>query len=140
MRSGTENHLIVPFDDEFMKAYGDFLEAVQRMCYRCKVDADTERGIKGLCELSIHVEIMINEACGQMEHTEAFMDECYGQMEDDEAALFLDEVTDFHNNGVKPYGFEMLRQIEAEYENFALTSVIPMREEDTMVYTFVRLE
>ncbi|MNJ76100.1 hypothetical protein D3C77_733110 [compost metagenome] len=80
---------------------------------------------------------MIREENGETDVTESHMDDIYNTFEDAVAQDFLDEVVNFHNNGIKPHGIDTLRLIQAQEDGFILTEVVPLREENTVVYTFV---
>ncbi|MNZ83592.1 hypothetical protein D3C78_1023250 [compost metagenome] len=136
---GVENHLILPYDGDWLAAYGDFLAAIDKIVARNNLDQVTAQGLYALADLAWHLEIMVQEACGQMELTEAFMDDVYGTVEEPAASQLLEEVVEFHNLPFKPHGFEILRQIEAEVEGFQIMAVTPMREEDCMIVTVVNM-
>ncbi|MNR98631.1 hypothetical protein D3C72_298410 [compost metagenome] len=138
-RGGAENHLVLPYDGDFFSVYGDFLAEVDKIASRFFLGEEERNGMFALTNLATHVNIMVLEESGMMEDTEAFMDDCAATLEENAAAAFIEAVSDFHNSGIKPYGFEILRQIEAETEGFMVMEVIPMREEDSMVITVVNL-
>lgn len=135
--AGTENHILFPFDDEFFKAYGDFLEAVEKVTHKHRVTEQVHNDMIAMCHPALHVDIMIHEENGDTAYTEAHMDDIYSNFDDAVAQDFLDEVVNFHNCGIRPHGFDTLRLIQAQEDGFVLTEVVPMREEDTVVYTFV---
>jgi len=138
--AGTENHLIFPYDGDFFAGYGDFLEEVDKVANRYDLRDDERQGLFALCNLATHLNIMVLEESGLMEDTEAFMDDCHGTLPEAAASAFIEAVCNFHNNGMRPYGFEVLRQIEAEMQDgFAIMEVVPMREDDCMVVTVVNL-
>lgn len=132
-----ESHLIVPHDLEFWSGYGDFIEAVERLSYRCRVGNEVKGSMVDLTHISHHLNIMVGEISGDTSLTEAFMDNVYGCMEDDEAAMFLDEVVSFHNGVEKPFGFDFIRQMESENETLWILDLTPLREEDSMIYTLM---
>lgn len=136
---GAENHLIFPYDGEFFAAYGDFLEATDRVGNRHDLREDDRVGLFALTNLAQHLDIMVQEASGITDLTEAFMDDCHATLPESAAADFLDVVCDFHNLNIRPYGFELLRDIEADMEGFMISEVVPLREEDSMVITVVNL-
>ncbi len=132
-----ESHIVVPYDDSFWTEYGNFIEAIERLSYRCRVGNDVKGNMVDLSHLSHHINIMIGEVSGDTSLTESFMDSVYGSMEDDEAALFLDEVTSFHNSAPKPFGFDFIRQMESQNETLWVIDLTPLRQEDSMVYSLI---
>lgn len=135
--AGEENHVLFPFDGDFFAAYGDFLDAVDKVAHKHNLDEALRHDMFSLCSVALHVDIMIHEENGDTSYTESQMDNIYESFEDAVAADFLDEVVNFHNCGIRPEGFDTLRLIQAQEEGFVLTEVTPMREEDTVIYTFV---
>lgn len=137
--AGAENHLILPYDGDFFTAYGDFLADVDKVATNYDLREEERTGMFALTNLATHLNIMVLEESGLMEDTESFMDDCYATLSEPAAAAFIEKVCEFHNCGIRPYGFELLRQIEAEVEGFMIMEVVPVREEDAMVVTVVNL-
>lgn len=135
--AGTENHILLPYDGDFFAVYGDFLDAVDKVVYKHHLSDELKENMFAMCSLALHVDIMIREENGETDVTESHMDDIYNTFEDAVAQDFLEEVVNFHNNGIKPHGLDTLRLIQAQEDGFILTEVVPMREEDTVIYTFV---
>ena len=119
--------------------YGDFLAEVDKVANRFNLSEEERNGLFSLTNLATHINIMVLEESGVMEDTEAFMDDCAATLDENAAAAFIEAVSNFHNAGIRPYGFEILRQLEAEVEGFMVMEVVPLREEDSMVITVVNL-
>lgn len=135
--AGTENHILFPYDGDFFSAYGDFLDAVDKIAHKHHMAEDLKEQMFALCDPALHVDIMIHEENGDMAHTESQMDNIYEAFEECIATDFLEEVVNFHNCGIRPHGFDTLRLIQAQEEGFILTQITPVREDDTVIYTFV---
>jgi transcriptional regulator with PAS, ATPase and Fis domain len=135
--SGTENHILFPYDGDFFGVYGDFLDAVDKVVHKHHLDEKTKEDMFAMCNPALHVDIMIHEENGDTSGTEAHMDDIHNTFEEAVAQDFLEEVVNFHNCGIRPHGFDTLRLIQAQEDGFILTELTPVREEDTVIYTFV---
>ncbi|MCY1335509.1 hypothetical protein D9M68_20050 [compost metagenome] len=91
-----------------------------------------------ICDLATVVSTMIHESFGDTCITESIQDEIYGEFHDPIACDILEELIELHCNGNHPLSLNYLVQIVRHDDGIMLSSVTPMREEDTIIYTFVR--
>ena len=138
-REGYENQVLLPFDDRFMSGYGDFLDKVDSIACQYEVSDDARHGMFQLTQLAVHVEIMIEEKNGETALADNFMEDVYSTLGDVVGGAFMDAVLEFHNDKPPPRDLDTLRMVHAQSEGFVLMGVTPVREEDTIIYTFVNL-
>jgi len=82
------------------------------------------------------VDIMLHEEAEDMSLSESCMDALYGELENDPLSEdVIEELTEFYNANLKPFGFWQILDITKRNDGFYLEEFIGVREENTMVYT-----
>lgn len=129
------------FDDNLMTQYGAFLDKLYSITDRYEMTDEDSAALFSICNLSMMVTNMIHEDMGETCYTESIMDELYSELPQDVVDDVIVELCDYHNtDNTRPKVVGDLITILKTKEGVCLQSVTPMREEDTMIFTFVNLE
>jgi hypothetical protein len=100
-------------------------------------DEDQAR-MYSICDLTSVILVMIHESFGDTCYTESIQDTIYEEFEEQIACDILEELIEIHCNGNTPRCLGYLIQITRHDDGIMLTAVTPQREEDLMIYTFMR--
>lgn len=136
--SGGETRLIYPYDGEFFERYGDFVSELELMIQN-QLGSSYDLGqLHPIVDIGTHINIMVREESGQTDLTEYMMDLVFETIPDC-ASDALEIITEYHNTSPRPYGFEVLRSMEAANESIQVMELESLREENTMIYTVMCL-
>lgn len=129
------------FDDNLMTQYGLFLDKLYSITDRYEMADEHSAALFSICNLSMMVTNMIHEDMGETRYTESIVDELYSELPQDVADDVIVELCDYNNtDNTRPKVVGDLITILKTKKGMCLQSVTPMREEDTMIFTFVNLE
>ncbi|MNI56574.1 hypothetical protein D3C76_89420 [compost metagenome] len=114
---------------------------VDKLVHNYELTHDQAQVMWSMCALAVHVDIMIEESFNDSgcDSSEDFMNRAHVSFSEPVAAALIEKVINFHNCGIRPYGFETLRTIMVQEEGFVITDVVPLREDDSMVYVFTNM-
>lgn len=136
--SGGETRLLYPYDGEFFEQYGDFVKKVElKVLDKMGPSFDID-DIHPIVNVGTHINIMVREESGQTDLTEYMWDLVF-EIVSDCGSDIIEIIAEYHNTSPRPYGFELLRTLDAEEEPIQVMELEPIREENTMIYTVMCL-
>jgi hypothetical protein len=121
-----------------MVSFGDLLDRLDKIVTQHGLDDVSQARMFSICDLTTIVSTMVQESYGDTSQTEFIQDEIYAEFSDAVASDILEELIEIHCNGNHPAAIAYLAQIMRHDDGIMLESVTPIREDDTMIYTFVR--
>ena len=135
---GEEVHVILPYDDKLIHNYGEFLDSLDKIAQRWDMSDEMAACMYSVCDLTGIVTTMIHESFGDTCITESIQDIVYGDFPEPIAADIIEELTEIHNQGANPSTLDYLVNITKHDHGVMLQAVTLVREEDSMIYTFVK--
>lgn len=92
-----------------------------------------------ICDLTTVVHLILCEIDGDPSIHDSIADMLFGDFQQEIAQDIIEELTDYINSGNRPQATDYLLSVIRHDPAVSLASVIPVREEDLMIYSFERL-